>query len=149
MSSASDLAAASTRDDDSPSIASFDAPLRHVVTQVFKQNLSSPLVKALDENAINDIHTLLSFTEQDLRGLTWTNDEGELMNLHTSHVRLVTLFKSYVVDQVLPISTLDDDNEWLTIHASDFNLYRIRGPTPSIGSAQPAPTPTLTVTNAL
>ena len=110
--------------------------MRHVVTQVFKQKLDSPLAKVLIQNDILNIPTLFSLDEQSLTQLYWTNEHGEMKPILIAHVRLIVLFKSYVIDQILPVSTLSEENDWFAINATDFNMYRIWGPSPLIGSSQ-------------
>lgn len=136
MPSATRKAAALTRDTNSPLSASFDAPLQYVMTQVFKQPLTSPFANTLAANGILDIHALISGTEQDVRELTWLDDQGEEFKLLVSHVRLIMLFKSFIVEQVPTLLTPDDDKEWLDINPSDFSLYRIYGSTPSAGDTK-------------
>lgn len=140
MSSASENVAASTTSAGSPPRASFDAPLQHVVTQVFRKSLDSPLAQTLYEEGITSILDLLSLEEDDLRTFSHTTDNGTPVYLHISSVRLVLLFQSFIREHVLSVSTLNDDKEWFTLSANDFNSFRLRGQPPPTFASAPAST---------
>ena len=65
---------------------SFDAPLQHMVTQVFRKSLDSPLAQTLYDKGITSILDLLSLEEDDLHGFSYTTDDGTPVYLHISSV---------------------------------------------------------------
>jgi len=68
---------------------------RHVLTNILRQPMDSPLIRALDEAGINEINDLLTLDPQLRNPLTYKLNDGSVKPLPIGYRNLLRVFKIF------------------------------------------------------
>ncbi len=94
---------------------------RHVLTNVLRQPMDSPLIRALDKAAINKLNDLLTLDHQSRNALMYELDDGTGKPLPIGYknlLRVLKIFADYCHYKGMPI------DDWTAVTERDFDDFR-------------------------
>ncbi len=109
-------------------VGSLSAPIpdesdifRHILMNVLRQPMDSPLIQALDKASINEINDLLTLDHQSRNALIYKLNDGSVKPLPIGYkniLRVLKIFVDYCQDKGMPI------DDWTTVTKRDFDDFR-------------------------
>jgi hypothetical protein len=95
--------------------------LIHVLTNVWQVQDDHPLTLSLQEHGFHDIYAILDASKEDIKALTYTDCQGNVVDLSWNHKGMIHLLRSYNRVQLGHWPSYSKDRAWMTVTAQDFD----------------------------